>query len=77
MEENNFVTYYGIDYRNIDTIKASLDRIVESLESCRLGFVQDNNKIWLVRYSENDKEGIITQKVIESSNFPFIVRQKI
>lgn len=77
MEENNFVTYYGIDYRNIDTIKASLDKIVESLESCRLGFVQDNNEIWLVRYSENDKEGIITQKVIESSNFPFIVRQKI
>ena len=77
MEENNFVTYYGIDYRNIDTIKASLDKIVESLESCRLGFVQDNNEIWLVRYSENDKEGFITQKVIESSNFPFIVRQKI
>lgn len=77
MEENNFITYYGIDYRNIDTIKASLDKIVESLESCRLGFIQDDNKIWLVRYSENDKGEIITQKVIEASNFPFIVRQEI
>lgn len=77
MEENNFVTYYGIDYRNIDTIKASLDKIVESLESCRIGFVQENNEIWLVRYSENGKGDIITQKVIETSNFPFIVRQKI